>query len=324
MKTLILSIIGFVLVIAMVTCKKDKSLRTDIYVAGATVNVAADAGLAAYWKNGALIMLENGTQNSLARAIVVSNGDVYVAGFYGSKPCYWKNGTRIMLDCTYDVFNEGEALAIAVKNDIVYITGNLTNPNIGSRACYWKNEELIILGTQSSTSKDIFLSGDDIYISGSQAGQVCYWKNGEIIMLNTGVKTYSIFIQNEDVFVLGTTSSQMGYWKNGVFTALAPKDIGSSVQDLFVINDQIYVVGLSNNKPIYWHNGVSNSLSHIARGAYGIEIVNDVVYIAGETYSKGEVVQPSRACYWENNKIVSLGAENAEPSYGLSIFIHQY
>jgi len=84
----------------------------DVYAAGFEYgetlvgpNSYVIAPVAKYWKNGVPVLLSDGTRTAVANAIVVANGDVYVAGFealsmssgapYIAK--YWKNGVPVVL-----------------------------------------------------------------------------------------------------------------------------------------------------------------------------------------------------------------------------------
>src|SRR5450755_4387278 len=59
----------------------------DVYVGGTAAKVGAAYLLAAYWKNGSLVYLTDGSNVALANSIYVSGNDVYVSG-------YESNGTH--------------------------------------------------------------------------------------------------------------------------------------------------------------------------------------------------------------------------------------
>src|SRR5579862_3184406 len=103
--------------LAITACKKSSTptppKNIDVYVAGNIYPVSGiyPGSIAAYWKNGLITKLTDSSSNADAEAIVVSNGDVYVAGYTtalsgNERATYWKNGKEIHL-------SDGTTFAVA-------------------------------------------------------------------------------------------------------------------------------------------------------------------------------------------------------------------
>jgi hypothetical protein len=145
----------------------------DVHVAG---TFPSGSWVVGYWKNGTLTVLTNGRTEAGPRAIVVSGGDVYIAGYEGGAACYWKNGEKIVLT------GGSGAHDIAVSGRDVYVAGE-TNIAGTPAVCYWKNGVKTDLtdGKNYAYAYGIAVSGNDVYVAGrEQAGvaTACYWKNG--------------------------------------------------------------------------------------------------------------------------------------------------
>ena len=281
--------------------KKD----VDIYIAGMTMQVKA-----AYWKNGAINLLESNDQESMVTDMIVQGSDVYVSGYRQinnkEQACYWKNGVRYDLqDNNFD----SQATAIALKGTDVYIVGYAYNKSSNqSTAICWKN------GTKTNLisdipyrwyASDIAVNGDDIYIVGgsseSSKQQAIICKNGTLTFLPflTPVASYStataLTIANNNVYVSGyensgTIESTAVYWKNG-----APVEIAKPAwaYDVTVVNNDVYVAGekllLAGNSPFgsyatFWKNGAEN---YVYRDYYSD--LRNIVVDQGDIYAIGKV-----------------------------------
>jgi len=172
----------------------------SVYVAGFYDNIFIDNtqnkfSQACYWKDGERTDLDNGAMFSNARALAVSEGSVYVAGFYhdgtGKRPvCYWKNRERRDIS---DGADHSEARAIAVSEGLVYAAGIYEDDDGKYIACYWKEGTRTDLynGTGKSYAHAINVSGGSVYAAGNYTDDsgkyiACYWKDGEKTDLYNG------------------------------------------------------------------------------------------------------------------------------------------
>ena len=103
-------------------------------------------------------------------------------------------------------------------NAHVYVAGYESN-GTNNVAKYWMDSTEILLsnGNNEAKANSIFVSGNDVYIAGSDNGAV-YWKNNAEIRLS-GSNASSIYVSGNDIYVGGSDTSSNGpnavYWKNG-------------------------------------------------------------------------------------------------------------
>ncbi|QCX01709.1 hypothetical protein FGM00_16905 [Aggregatimonas sangjinii] len=158
----------------------------DVYIIG-NQRVGSDENLATLWKNGIIQPFTGDVATFDFGSVHVKDGDVFVAGYARLSNTetvakYWKNGTPV------DLFSDtnpafAEAISVADNGD-VYVVGVQFLAG-QAQAVYWKNEERILLhdGPRESSASDIFIFGDDIYITGygperNGDAYFAYWKNG--------------------------------------------------------------------------------------------------------------------------------------------------
>ena len=370
------------LILVLVSCQKELSQTSvlagevDVYVAGYTSDDAnypypvynayqTRGEHPTYWKNGSPVQLSYGNyrgdyniKSGRTSAIAVSGNNVYVAGFgtwfsptRGQLPygVFWKDGFPLDPDLmnmpgTYELYS------LAVSNNDIYMTGWGT-PSI---ATYWKNEnpvELLPAYSPStlnilSTATSIAVSGNDVYVSGSQYEQLSpaggwskvfaeYWKNGNLVKLTDGSKntyTSSIAVSGTDVYVAGSDVEGVAkYWKNGTLVNLTDGSTGATANSITVSGTDVYVAGTQwdgnliqysngytvyHRNPIakYWKNGQPVNLTDGSKWAEAKSIVvsGTDVYVAG---FEGGVAK-----YWKNGSPVILG-EVSKKSEAYSIFL---
>ncbi|MBX2924382.1 MAG: hypothetical protein KF746_19425 [Chitinophagaceae bacterium] len=219
----------------------------DVYVCGQVKEESDKAVLAAYWKNGKLIKLED-TKASFAGSIQVVGNNVYVAGwarFPRASAVIWVNGIPTRLN-SEDYYSYASGVSV-VGND-VYVSGwSVDSSGTTGKALYWKNGVQYTLTPPgvNGAATDVFIDGNDIYFSGDMYTPdslytPVYWKNGIVTTLgdyNTHNAASSIFVKNEDVYVAGKYGNKENYkavyWKNGNKVEL-PADPASYAQSIFV------------------------------------------------------------------------------------------
>jgi hypothetical protein len=99
----------------------------------------------------------------------------------------------------------------------------------------------------------IFVSGSDVYGTGSKNGKASYWKNGRIVSLsNSTTWISSIFVSGSDVYIAGSEDRKASYWKNGQAVRLS--DRISNAGSIFISGSDVYVTGDEDSRAIYWKN----------------------------------------------------------------------
>jgi len=205
-----------------------------IYVAGAHNYVKGLSSFpfrACYWRirqdNNSWEIIDLPGEVPEAKAIVVEDGKVYVAGNY----CYWVDDERIDLPGTGDVYTT----SMTVKNGKVYIVG-YTAWN-GKSPCYWVDGEVVELVNvvnvfNETIMTSIAIKEDKVYITCSDCfGDSPYYLiDGEKKELsrNTYSTADAIAVEDNKVYVAGCTNgtganyafSKACYWVDGKQTVL--------------------------------------------------------------------------------------------------------
>ena len=265
---------------------------TDVYVAGGYATPTS--GVAAYWKNGTLVTLNDGFS---LFDIAVSGNDVYVAGsslgaLQLDHAAYWKNGVIHYLNFGTSTTFLSTAYGVAINGSDVYVVGDYidrSTPSNVSLAMLWKNGVPQVLS--SGSARAIALIGNDVYITG-----------------------YSLSGSNTTVATV---------WKNGVPTKLTGGQIVSSGNDIAVSGSDVYICGYtianssSASAAVYWKNGVLNPIRSNAH-ALAITINNNNVYIAGLVYYPDGTNQ---AVSWKNNAATATvyGPLNTLEAQGIAV-----
>ncbi|TYR32233.1 hypothetical protein FXV77_19745 [Sphingobacterium phlebotomi] len=242
---------------------------------------------------------------------IVDWGDVYFIGFSLENntgiPSYYRNNKAFPLELGTGVQVNPADITVASGN--VYVIGTENRDQPGSdhvtKAVLWKNGKRSELRTPETTYEEataVFVSGEDVYVTGSyfladgekRIGVV--WKNGDILMATDGKESTTfadIFVSGDDVYTVGHENTQGGivskYWKNGKAVTLSTADITTYAKSIVVDGADIYVLGYVDNLSTVgrsltlWKNGKADKLisgRSVIRGGK-VVIENGDVYACG-------------------------------------------
>lgn len=258
--------------------------------------------------------LSDGVLDALATDIVVANWDVYVSGeaqtskgqWYAK---YWKNGMAVLLTDTTSSSFFSRATGIEVQGEDVYVSGEHFN---GTRrvATYWKNGVAVEMGDGKleSYATDIFLSGNDVYVSGGvivdplkRTSEARYWKNGIEVKL-AGTYASAISVVGSDVYVSGKFGETPHYYKNDKRISLKEGSI-MATSDIMAGPNELYIAGPG----MYWNSDTKVNLD--GGSVYSLFALDKQVYTGGFVGVDGIYV----ARYWKNGVAFDItdGTNNA-------------
>lgn len=182
----------------------------DVYVAGNVYDADRRHCKATVWKNGAAQVLETGeAENAYATSMVVSDGDVYVAGYVfpdrgsvgpKSMAAVWKNGVLTRLT---DGSTIAHAEAVAVSGADVYVAGVVYGDT--TMATLWKNGVPQALPDGEEVNVDaVAVSDGTVYVTGTAlrdrtGTSVILWRNGMPIDLGNEWYPDGINVDGENV-----------------------------------------------------------------------------------------------------------------------------
>jgi len=319
----------------------------EVIIAGYIVPSAKGSAMTAcYWRgNGNRVNLHT-TSESEARALAVSGGVVYTAGYYKdgevTKACYWKGTVKTDLHTG----TESRAYGIAVDGTDVYVAGYYKNgtSSLDDRACYWKNGVKTDLNTVSSSiAFGIAVSGGQVYTSGTYMAKLqgtdfymdpalCYWTgttvtdvDKKMLMPSSLDISFPIAVSGANVYTAGTYNlANSSYWTGAVETALH-SETNSSLHGLTVAGGDVYTAGAyftgKNFQACYWKNTAKTDLPPIGNlksESYAIAVSGSDVYVAGTYFAGADGYLP---CYWKNGEQKTLpnnGVDHGIP-YGIAV-----
>ncbi len=239
------------------------------------------------------LSMPSGMTSSAANAIVVSGGDVYVAGTVSNSTSesavFWVNGKVTTLSPPSGMANS-VASAIAVSGGNVYVAGWASSSAGIGTAILWVNGTATTLspprGMANCYAAAIAVSGGDVYVAGAAWNNdidewATYWVNGAATLLpmpgGLTVDYYAngIVVSGGDVYVSGYTDSGTGNgtavsWANSGWATTLPLPSGWMLEDysangITVSGSDVYVVGggvnnVGSTTAAYWMNGRPTTL----------------------------------------------------------------
>lgn len=274
--------------------------QPHVYVAGSTRENGYDH--ACYWKDDVRIDLES-TSFSNAYGIAVTNGTVYIVGYYDNKACLWINGVRQNLD------GGNSATGIALSDNTVVISG--TTSDLIPKACVWVNGVQAVVETGDSCGNAVAVYNGTIYLAGSFMDQYDNYKAAvwtkplsggtwteQVIHVNTIESTtyesseaLAITVQNGTILVGGYQGDTVGNYYAFLWSGTSTASLAGT--ELPMPN------AITATDP-YGH-------------AFGIALENDQQYIAGFYNVKiDDSSYASRAALWRGTSDPDLYAPGDE------------
>jgi len=312
-------------------------LEPDVYVAG------SEEGVAILWKNG--IELYKLGKNIVANSVFVVDNDVYVAGVGGfeydiyysgserlsslkkSNAMLWKNGVLQNLIVGDHI---SYANSVFVYGNDVYVAGyesiptgeynrihrsDVLTPDYWRIAKLWKNgiaQNLSsekfnrLTSTWGVAANSIYISENDVYVSGIKDGIATLWKNGmaQSLMNERDEPFYafvtSVFVSDNDVYVAVMEEWGISLWKNGKTQNI--DDIGWEYDNcsVFVSGKDVYIAGTSSDHEDgstyawLWKNGTVQDLTNwydesLGRASSLFVSGNDVYVVGSKLWKNGEI-----------------------------------
>ncbi len=304
----------------------------DVHVAGYQFN--GTANVAMYWKNGTPVALTDGTKDAKAMAVVVSGGDVYIAGGWSSDTNvgvagYWKNGVPMpVTDGARSAFAE----SIVVVGSDVYVAGYEQDGMGRNIPTYWKNGEAMPLAGPTSGSGEagsIAVSGKDVFVAGwtyetvevapnnHNIGPVAkVWKNGVESWLTDGITKMSVaeslVVSGQDAYVVGYTAPwgqgsfpyTACYWKNGTAVPLTDGTFGAKAFSLALSAGTVYAAGFTTagggDMATVWKDGTPATWTNGRSTA----LILAMAVSGADVHAVG--YDGNTASYWHNGTAVAL------------------
>ena len=286
------------------------------------------------------LSLPSGMTSSVASAIVVYGGDVYVAGTAlnntSESAVLWVNGTATTLSPPSGMVNP-VASAIAVSGGNVYVAGSASTSAGISAAILWVNGAATTLSPPSGMvncyAATIAVSGGDVYVAGAAWNSnldrwATYWVNGAASLLpmpdSLTVNYYAngIAVSGGDVYVSGYTDSGMGNltavsWANSGWATTLPLPGGWMLEDytangITVSGSDVYVVGggvnnVGTSTAAYWRNSTPTTLPlpGTMPNSSAASYANGIAISSSDVYAVGYVEDSiigvdKTAAYWVN------------------------
>ena len=305
--------------------------QPDVYVAGTQRN-AQGIYVATLWKNGVEQNLTDGTYDTGAGGIFISDNDVYVTGLETKEkkgvPKLWKNGVEQNLSMLKEGYSSCGISSAFVSNDDVYVAGCTFIEKNKHVALLWKNGivQQLNYGVNSSSADAVFVSNGDVYVAGVVGKVATLWKNGIAHNL-TDEKTFwqvlvrDIYVVGNDVYVVGCTrlkfagnsvgNSVATLWKNGVAQYLSDGNNDAEANSVFVLGNDVYVVGQDGWVATLWKNGVAQNFTdgeHDASISSVFVLDNEVYMIWNEVH----VTQDEKSAHWDYDRVITTFWKNGE------------
>jgi len=219
----------------------------------------------------------------------------------------------------------------------VYMVGDIGIAN-ERRATIWKNNIPQTLINSVSTAYSIFVSNNNVYVSGyaqqdTNDEKATLWINGNPHTLHTEGSSIrsianSVFVFNDDIYVTGDIFLDGNWkailWKNNVPQTLSHNN-KSHASSVFVYNNDVYVTGYvqldtGDQQATLWKNGIPLTLDYNdgrSSRAESLFVYEDNIYVVG-VVGRRDLSFNTRAAIWKNGVLQIL--RNSE-STANSVFV---
>ncbi len=280
---------GFIL--CLFGCNEDSNPIAE-KIADSTIYIAWRDG---YWKNGVYTSLNTNSMNLNSMWVdgssVLIGGTVFGEG--GSWNVIWKDGKEVLRGETP---GGGMTLVASYNNSLA---GSWPQTN---KWILYRNG--ITGPIESGSATAIFMTGEDVYLTGNSHGNDYPWGESDFYPLDTYTQCWrndrlifketahsyanAIFIDGDDIYIGGHLNHYPSldrvacYWKNGVRVDLTGMDDDAEVRSLFVSSGHVYAAGIINDKAVCWKDGATTYLSGTESSkANSITVLGTDIYVAG-------------------------------------------
>jgi hypothetical protein len=220
----------------------------------------------------------------------------------------------------------------------LYVVGLENTGNGPLQAKLWNNGKATLLSAPSMAAhaSSVFVSGTDVYATGSMSNNVGYWKNGVFKVLGSAPDIIStgssIFVSNNDVYVAGYETNSNGsffplniakIWKNDKAIILGDSLTNSWANCVYVSGSDVYVAGTINNAAALWVNGVLREFTdgkNLAIATSVFKSGNDVYVVGQEFIGERTGSSNSIALLWKNGVVTYLTDGNSS-AYAHSVSV---
>ncbi len=265
----------------------------DVYVAGSKDDQAC------YWKNGQIVILDsNNLPSTIAKKIIVSNGNVYVLGngesINKSYSLFWKNGVLTNLSVSFSIgvsIVESITDMEVIDNDVYFVGYKTSSGTVYiKQLTYWKNNIPTTiknyLGGFNNNPK-IKVVNNDVYITA--ASEISsnpfyridgFYKNGVFNQIQNSI-IYSFTKNNNDVYVTGykLITEAEGFYKNISNNSETTIPSCSKISFLIFDNNKTYY---SDTEKIYKNGNLIYQIPIGSNNVFDLKIKDDIIYkIAG-------------------------------------------
>jgi predicted heme/steroid binding protein len=314
-----------------------------VYIAGHYKD--GDVTIAALWKDGEVEPLSQA--RSVANAVFVYNGDVYVSGCeYGtdnkSKAVLWKNGQRQLLPSHSSEFETSYAQSVYVYGNNVYVAGYARydekggSPTGGTwshlHALLWTNGEATHLygdGYYDRTqANSVYVDAANVSIAGytyeeslnypyTPRNRAACWGNSGYDRLLSGFDnsrtSYAYSVYGD--YVAGSYDGRPVYWNisSGDLTSLNTDGKSGMATTVFYKNGTAYIAGYVDDYAVLWKNGTKQQLSNAESRVWLVFVTDE-----NDVYACGS--EASVSVLWKNGKKQSI-KDFVPSSFDKALFI---